>query len=103
MASSSRKFHTIDELKLLVAPIAEKYGVGKVYLFGSVARGDYEEDSDYDFCIELGAIDSIFIFSGFFRTLREAVGNEIDLVDTESVGQEFLNTILKEGVIIYEG
>jgi predicted nucleotidyltransferase len=37
----TKKIHSIDELKSLVAPVAEKYGAGKVYLFGSVARGDF--------------------------------------------------------------
>jgi predicted nucleotidyltransferase len=100
--SADHRLHSIDELKLLVMPVAKRYGVGKVYLFGSVARGDPDEDSDYDLCVELGEIDSIFVLSGFFRALKEAVGDEIDLVDTESVGPEFLSTIMKEGVVLYE-
>jgi predicted RNA-binding protein (virulence factor B family) len=32
---AAKKMHSIDELRFLVAPVAEKYGVGKVYLFGS--------------------------------------------------------------------
>ena len=101
MSSATQKKLSIGELKTIVAPVAEKYGVDKVYLFGSVARGDYNEDSDYDFCIERGKIDCIFVLSGFFRDLREAVGSEIDLVTTRSVDPEFLNKILAEGVMIY--
>jgi len=37
MSSAIHKRHTIDELRTLIAPVAERYGVGKVYLFGSVA------------------------------------------------------------------
>ena len=40
---------SVSEISDIVAPIAEKYGVKKVFLFGSRARGDYREDSDYDF------------------------------------------------------
>lgn len=86
-----------------MAPVAERYGVGKVYLFGSVARGDYNENSDYDFCIELGSIRSIFVLSEFFQDLRDAVGGEIDLVDTKSVRSEFLRKIMEESVVVYEG
>lgn len=93
---------SLEELRSVVAPIAERYGVGKVYLFGSVARGDFSEDSDYDFCIELGEIRSISVLSEFFQDLRDAVKCEIDLVDTKSVGSEFLNKIIAEGVIVYE-
>jgi len=95
--------YTVEELRSIVAPVAERYGVDKVYLFGSVARGDHNEDSDYDFCIELGKIRSLLDLSEFFQDLREAVGRDIDLVDTESVGSEFLNKILTEGVRVYGG
>lgn len=99
--SSTVQRYSIEELKKIVSPIAEKYGVDRVYLFGSVARGDYNEDSDYDFCIDRGKIRSISVLSEFFQDLRDAVGREIDMVTTKSVEPEFLNKILTEGVIVY--
>lgn len=53
MPSAMGKRYSVDELRAIVAPIAKKYGVRKVYVFGSIARGDYNENSDYDFYIEL--------------------------------------------------
>lgn len=103
MTSAVHKMHSIDELKSLVTPVAEKYGVDKVYLFGSVARGDADENSDYDFCIELGEIRSLFVLGGLFMDLRDAVGNDIDLVDKSSANPELLNAIMREGVVLYEG
>jgi len=55
-ASKKAQVLSFDKICELVAPIAKKYGVEKVYLFGSIARGDYDEDSDYDFCISSGSI-----------------------------------------------
>jgi len=101
MSSKIHKRLSIEELKSIVKPIAEEYGVDKVYIFGSVARGDYNEDSDYDFCIELGKIQDLFEYSGFFLDLRDAIGHEIDLVDTEAINNEFLKMIMKEGVALY--
>ena len=43
--------YTFEELRRIVKPIAESYGMRPVYLFGSRARGDNREDSDYDFCV----------------------------------------------------
>ena len=37
---------TIKDIVRLVKPVAEKYGVKAVYLFGSYARGEADEDSD---------------------------------------------------------
>lgn len=102
MSPTARKIHTIDELKSIVAPVAEKYGVGRVYLFGSVARGDFDEKSDYDFCIELGKIRGLTL-GEFFMDLADAVGDEIDLVDAGSARPEFLNTIMRDAVVLYEG
>lgn len=40
--------YTIEEIKNIVEPIARKYGVARIYLFGSFARGDVTENSDVD-------------------------------------------------------
>jgi len=93
--------YTVLELRSIVAPIAEKYGVDKVYLFGSVARGDYNENSDYDFCIDRGKIRSLVTLSGFYRELRGAIGHEIDIVTIGALEPEFLNKIMTEGIEIY--
>ena len=47
------KRYSIEELKEVIAPIAEKYHLSKVYLFGSFARGDYNELSDIDLRIDV--------------------------------------------------
>jgi len=101
MYPPTHRRHTIEELRAIVAPVAERYGVDKVYLFGSAARGDQNENSDYDFCIELGKIRSLFTLSGFFGDLKDAVGHEIDLVTIESLPPEFSNNVMAEGVILY--
>lgn len=38
-----RPKYTIEEIKNVVTPIAQKYGVDNIYLFGSYARGDVHE------------------------------------------------------------
>ncbi|MCL2296186.1 MAG: nucleotidyltransferase domain-containing protein [Methanomassiliicoccaceae archaeon] len=98
---ATRKRYTVEELRAIVRPVAEKYGVDKIYLFGSVARGDYNEYSDYDFCIESGKIRTLFVLSGFFRELRDAVGCEIDIVDKEALEDEFLDIVMREGIELY--
>ena len=102
MSDSTREIYSIDELRAIVAPVAESYGVAKVYLFGSVARGDFDENSDYDFCIESGKMHDLIELSGFFQDLREAVGRDIDLVNTKYLNPDKLDAIRSEGVIIYE-
>lgn len=48
--------YTIDEIKAKIYPIAKQYNLSKVYLFGSYARGEEDENSDIDIALELGDI-----------------------------------------------
>ena len=93
-----------DELRKLINPIAKKYGVGRVILFGSAARGGCTEESDYDFCVEPGEIRSGFKFAGFYAAVEDAVGREVDILSINALrpGSEFLDAIHREGIIIYE-
>lgn len=45
--------YTIDEIKAKIEPIAKQYNVSKVYLFGSYARGEEDENSDIDIALEI--------------------------------------------------
>jgi len=101
MSSKIHKRLSIEELKLVVKPVAEKYGVDKIYLFGSVARGEFKENSDYDFYIEADKIRSIFVISEFFQDLHDAIGHSIDMISSRSVRPELMNKIMTEGVLVY--
>ena len=43
--------NAIDEIREKVTPIAKKYDIKEVYLFGSYARGEADENSDVDLVI----------------------------------------------------
>jgi len=95
------KRYSIDELKAIVAPIAEKHGISKMYLFGSVARGDADEFSDYDFCIDHKKDRCLFALSGLKADLNEAVGCETDLCEIELMKPDILRNFLSERIILY--
>ena len=64
------KTYTIDEIKNIVTPIAEKYQIAQVYLFGSFARGDFDEQSDIDIRIEKGNLKECLPYAVFIRKCR---------------------------------
>lgn len=43
---------TLDEIRRIIVPIAQKYNLSAVYLFGSYARGTAREDSDPDLLVD---------------------------------------------------
>ena len=42
---------TLEDIAKVVKPLAEKYHVKAIYLFGSYARGEADENSDVDFLV----------------------------------------------------
>jgi len=92
---------SIEEIKNKVSDTARQYGVKKVYLFGSYARGKAGSESDIDICIEKGNIQTLFELSGFYQELEETLGKKIDLVTTVGLSEEFKEQIEKDMVVIY--
>lgn len=95
------KIYSIDEIKNIVAPIAARYGVERVFLFGSYARGEATADSDLDFRVDKGALRGLFALGGMYSDLAEKFEKDLDLLTTGSLDKKFLNRISNEEVLIY--
>ena len=50
---------TLSEIQDIVSRLARQYGAKRIYLFGSYARGDMNENSDIDLRIDKGAIQGL--------------------------------------------
>lgn len=97
------KIYTTDEIKKIVEPIAREYGVGRLSLFGSYARGAAGPGSDIDFrLIDGGKIRGWFKLSGFQLALQDRFGIDVDVITCDSSAHEFLDEIKNDEVIIYE-
>ena len=92
----------LKRIKDTVVPIAQKFGVEKVTLFGSMARGDNDENSDYDFLIKNGEIRGLFQLAGFIIELEEAFKTHVDVVSEQSPDEYIVNEAKKDGVLLYE-
>ncbi|MCR5781534.1 MAG: nucleotidyltransferase domain-containing protein [Clostridia bacterium] len=103
---------TLDELKSRITPIAEKYKLRAVYLFGSYARNEASEDSDVDILIDRtgSVIRGLFDMGGLYNDLRDSIGKEIDIVTTQTLEQSstrrrsplFVENLYSERIAIYE-
>jgi len=102
--------YTLDQLRDIIAPIAKKYNIPAVYIFGSYARGDATEESDVDVLIENkgSKISTLFELGGLYNDLNEALKKELDIVEEEALDDEcrqrmpwFVDAILKERIRIY--
>ena len=82
--------YTIIQVKERIKPIADKYGLLAVYLFGSYANGSATEDSDIDILIDKtgSSLLGMFAMGGLYNDLCEAVGKNISLVTISALEQE---------------
>ena len=96
------KEYTFEELCQIVGAVAARHGVIRVYLFGSRARGDNTEGSDYDFCILTPDDYGLFEVGGFYADLRDALGTDIDVVCEESLRDDFSREVLRDRRLLYE-
>lgn len=92
---------TIEEIKSIAVSLGRQYGVEKIFLFGSYARGDNNETSDIDFRIDKGNIRGLFQLCGFKNKLEDLLGKEVDVLTTQSLDSSFLNHIAKEEILLY--
>ncbi|MCL2032449.1 MAG: nucleotidyltransferase domain-containing protein [Methanomassiliicoccaceae archaeon] len=104
MGSAETKCNlTFEELCDIVAPIAEKRGVERIYLFGSRARGDNGEESDYDFYIMPGRIRSLMGLGGLMNDLEEALGTGVDIITEDPhIKENFMKEMLRDRRLVYE-
>lgn len=92
---------TIEEIKERVRPICEHYKIDRMWLFGSYARGEADEQSDVDLCIEGGEFHG-WDWGGVYGELEDTLGLSLDLVDRESLSRRFLRNIKADEVLVYE-
>ena len=58
---------------------ADKYGISRMGIFGSVARNEQTETSDVDIYVE-GQLRGFFALSGIKQELEELLGCPVDIV-----------------------
>jgi hypothetical protein len=77
--------------------IIRSYGVKRLGLFGSCARGECTEASDLDFVVELDK-KSFDVYMDFKAFLEELFECQVDLVMADTVKPRLRSTILDEAV-----
>ncbi len=90
----------VEEIKEKILPKLKEYGAKKAGLFGSVVRGELEEDSDVDILVELPEEASLLDLVGLKIELEELLGREVDVLTYNSLYPHLREVILSEEVEI---
>jgi predicted nucleotidyltransferase len=77
---------------------AARYGASNVRIFGSVARGNPDEQSDIDFLVDMEAGRSLFDLGGLLTDLENLLGCSVDVVTEKGLRDRIRMQVLKEAI-----
>ncbi|MBR5518788.1 MAG: nucleotidyltransferase domain-containing protein [Clostridia bacterium] len=94
--------YTIENIKDVVAPIANKYNVESIYLFGSYARGEADESSDLDFLVFGGESFKLTNIFALAEELRTAFQKQVDVFEISEINDDsdFYLNIMNERLYV---
>jgi predicted nucleotidyltransferase len=82
--------------------IGKKHGIRKVFVIGSVARGQGTHLSDVDFLVELDESASLFGIAGFGYEVEKLLGIRVDVIPKSLLSQvkdrQFSESILRDAI-----
>ena len=80
---------------------AEKYGIKRLGIFGSVARGEQKEGSDVDICVETET-PSLFTLVHIKEELQKLFACEVDIIRLRDNMDSLLKrAINKDGLYVW--
>jgi hypothetical protein len=95
---------TRDELLALLArhkPVLEqRFGVKRLALFGSFARGTPREDSDVDVLVDFGEAPTPDALFGAQFYIEDLVGRPVDLVTETALRREFRPYVERDAIAV---
>ncbi|MGH2594161.1 MAG: nucleotidyltransferase family protein [Anaerolineae bacterium] len=81
-----------------VLRIAAKHGAYNVRIFGSVARGEADDQSDIDILVEMEPGRSLFDLGGLLMDLQDLPGRKVDVATEKELRERMRERALKEAV-----
>lgn len=90
----------MNKIVPLIAPILKQYNIPQASLFGSYARGDFNEQSDIDILFDPPQKMSLLDLAGLKIELEDALGKKVDLVSSRAIDKNLEPYIHKDLVKI---
>lgn len=81
-----------------IVSVAQRHGVTRVRVFGSMARGDAGPGSDLDLLVDVGPITSPWFPGGLTAELESLLGLPVQIVTERGLDAQLRDRILKEAV-----
>ena len=95
----NNEIYTLKQLKLILKPILNKYGITDINLFGSYARGEANKDSDIDIYCNKGNIKTLIDQQRLIEELEMALNKKVDIIFSSSQMDELFKKNIMEDMI----
>jgi predicted nucleotidyltransferase len=83
-----------------ILQIAAKHGARNVRVFGSVARGEADDQSDIDFLVDMEPGRSLLDLGGLLMDLQDLLGRNVDVVTERGLKPRIRERVLHEAVAL---
>ena len=88
----------LQEKREDILRIASKRGASNVRVFGSVARGEADSESDIDLLVDLEPGRSPFDLGGLLMDLQDLLDHKVDVVTERGLRERIRERVLKEAI-----
>ena len=99
---------SLESIKLLVLPVAQRNALSSISLFGSYARDEAGPESDVDLLIDGGNYRGLFGFMDLKEQFEKALVKKVDLISKASLeenksesGLLFKRNVNREERVVY--
>ena len=83
-----------------ILEIAAKHGAHNVRVFGSVARGEADSQSDIDILVEFKRGTTLLGHAALINELEELLGVKVDVVSDRGLRERIRDRVLSEAVAL---
>ena len=91
----------LEKIREKIKPIAKKYNLAYVWVFGSYAKKKQKEDSDVDIIVRTEDVVGGFKIVEVKFALEEALKKQVDIITTGSIKDSLLEDENLEEVLVY--
>ena len=92
----------LEKITKKIKPVAKKYKLTLVWIFGSYAKNKQKEDSDIDVMVKTEDVAEGFKLAEVKFALEDALEKEVDIITTESIKNSLLEGEDLEEVLVYD-
>lgn len=97
-AKDMNSIESVQQHRPEILRIAAEHGAHNLRIFGSVARGEADDESDIDFLVEVEPGRSLLDLGGLQVELQELLARRVDIVTERGLKARVRERVLKEAL-----